>query len=113
LATTNAPNRSGRAGRTASNFYELPGNLGISALVDYAKLRRQARRVGLPVPGIFDPAARARVRETARSSPLLAPVVVIAVVVGYGATQAMPLAPAVMVYVLVVLVAGFLLKRFG
>ena len=31
LATTNAPNRSGRAGRTASNFYELPGNLRISS----------------------------------------------------------------------------------
>jgi integrase len=29
LATTNAPNRSGRAGRTASNFYELPDNLDI------------------------------------------------------------------------------------
>jgi hypothetical protein len=29
LATTNAPKRSGRAGRTATtNFYELPGNLG-------------------------------------------------------------------------------------
>src|SRR5450755_54046 len=31
LATTNAPNRSGRAGRTASNFYELPDNLGTTA----------------------------------------------------------------------------------
>jgi len=27
LATTNAPNRSGQAGRTATNFYELPDNL--------------------------------------------------------------------------------------
>ena len=27
MATTNAPNKSGRAGRTAINFYELPGNL--------------------------------------------------------------------------------------
>jgi predicted DNA binding CopG/RHH family protein len=31
LATTNAPNRSGRAGRTASNFYELPDNLDEAA----------------------------------------------------------------------------------
>ncbi|MGA8335221.1 MAG: hypothetical protein WB761_10785, partial [Solirubrobacteraceae bacterium] len=47
LATTNAPNRSGRAGRTASNFYELPDNLVLvvclAASTDIAAERVAAR----------------------------------------------------------------------
>jgi hypothetical protein len=53
LATTNAPNRSGRAGRTASNFYELPDNLLVSAETedDTIALSAEARAPGRDVSG--------------------------------------------------------------